>query len=170
MTPRNLSPQENRAESLIILIRGQRVIMDADLASLYRVKTKVLLQSVKRNIDRFPPDFMFRLKQNEFDNLRSQPVTSRWGGRRYCPYVFTEQGVAMLSSVLKSKRAVQTNIEIMRAFVRLRSILFAHKELAVKQVDLERKYDAQFKVVFDAIRQLMKEEKKPKRSIGFRQE
>ena len=158
-----------RIERAILLIRGHKVMLDADLAALYEVETRVLVQAVKRNLDRFPEDFMFQLTKEEFEILRSQSVTSsQWGGRRYPPYAFTEQGVAMLSSVLRSKRAVQVNIEIMRAFVRLRRMLASHKELARKLDALERKYDVQFKVVFDAIRQLMAPPEPKHRRIGFR--
>ena len=126
------------------------------LAELYEVEPRALVQAVKRNIERFPPNFMFQLSKAEFKNLKSQIVTSSWGGlRRAAPYAFTEQGVAMLSSVLNSKRAVQVNIEIMRAFVRLRQIMSTQKYLARELEALEKKYDAQFKVVFDASRQLM---------------
>ena len=151
-----LIPQE-RIERRILLIRGQKVLLDYDLAELYEVPTKALLQAVKRNLSRFPDDFMFQLSGDEFDALRSQTVTSKpgRGGRRYPPYAFTEQGVAMLSSVLRSDRAVQVNVEIMRAFVRLRALLATHTDLARKMDQLEKKYDAQFKVVFDAIRALM---------------
>jgi len=126
-------------------------MLDHDLAHLYGVDTRILNQAVKRNRERFPEDFMFQLSSKETKNLRSQIVTSRWGGRRYLPYAFTEQGVAMLSSVLKSKRAIQVNIAIMRTFVRLRQILATHKELARKLEELEQKYDAQFKEVFEVI-------------------
>lgn len=157
-----------RITHAILLIRGHKVILDSDLAELYGVATKVLIQAVKRNIDRFLDDFMFQLTQQELGNLRSQFVTSSWGGRRYPPYAFTEQGVAMLSSVLHSDRAVHVNIEIMRAFVRLRQMLATNVELARKLATLERKYDAQFKVVFDAIRELMTPpEPKKQRPIGF---
>jgi hypothetical protein len=149
-------PAEHVAHSIVV-VRGQRVIMDSDLANLYGVENKALLQAVKRNKDRFPPDFVFQLDKQEVVRLRSQSVTSKArGGRRYAPYAFTEQGVAMLSSVLHSKRAVLANVEIMRAFVRLRAILAGNAELARKLASLERKYDSQFKVVFDAIRELMK--------------
>lgn len=158
----------DRIERLIILVRGHKVMLDADLAELYGVQTKALNQAVKRNQSRFPSDFMFQLDQGEFENLRSQFVTSsQWGGRRIPPYVFTEQGVAMLSSVLKSERAVHVNIEIMRTFVRLRQLLASNAKLARKLEMLERKYDAQFKVVFDAIRQLMVPPEPNKRKIGF---
>ena len=142
-------------------------MLDRDLADLYRVPTKVFNQAVKRRRKRFPADFMFKLTAAEAKNLRSQIVTSSWGGPRYRPHVFTEQGVAMLSSVLNSERAVQVNIEIMRAFVRLRQMLASNKDLARKLGELERKYDAQFKVVFDAIRELMAPPVKPRPKIGF---
>jgi hypothetical protein len=126
------------------------------------------VQAVKRNIERFPPDFIFQLSKVEFQNLKSQIVTSNWGGlRRAAPYAFTEQGVAMLSSVLNSRRAVQVNIEIMRAFVRLREIMATHKDLVRRLNEMEKKYDAQFRVVFDAIRELMKPPEPNKRKIGF---
>jgi hypothetical protein len=157
-------------ERRILLLRGQKVLLDGHLALLYEVSTKVLVQAVKRNIKRFPADFMFQLTDEEYERLRSQIVTSKKGrgGRRYPPFAFTEQGVAMLSSVLRSERAVQVNIEIMRAFVRLREILATHKDLARKLDELELKYDRQFKVVFDALRQLMAPPASTKRSIGFR--
>jgi hypothetical protein len=160
-----------RITKTILFIRGEKVLLDEDLALLYGVETKVLVQAVKRNLDRFPEDFMFQLGVEEWEYLRSQSVTSKpegRGGRRYAPYAFTEQGVAMLSSVLKSEQAVQVNIEIMRAFVRLREILSTHHELARKLDGLERKYDSQFKAVFDAIRQLMAPPLPKKKPIGFR--
>jgi ORF6N domain-containing protein len=153
----------------ILFIRSQKVILDSDLATLYEVETKMLTRAVRRNIDRFPEDFMFQLNKDEYDNLRSHfGTSSQWGGRRYPPYAFTEQGVAMLSSVLRSDRAVHENIEIMRTFVNLREILSSNKELAGKLNKLEKKYDEQFKIVFDAIRQLMStDDTKKKRPIGF---
>jgi phage regulator Rha-like protein len=155
-------------EEHILLIRGQRVMLDSTLAELYGVDTKILNKAVQRNRDRFPPDFAFQLTYQELTNLRFQIGTSRsHGGRRYHPYVFTQEGVAMLSSVLRSKRAIQINIEIMRAFVRLKKMVSSHRELADKIDKLERKYDVKFKAVFDAIRQLMQGPKKSKRSIGF---
>ncbi len=158
-------------EKKILLIRGEKVMLDADLAELYGVETKMLVRAVKRNIDRFPADFMIQLNREEFENLRFQfGTSSRWGGRRYLPYAFTEQGVAMLSSVLSSKRAVQVNIAIMRAFVKLREMLATHKDLARKLNAMEKKYDSQFKVVFDAIRQLMIPPSPKKRKIGFQRE
>lgn len=153
----------------ILLLRGQRVILDADLAALYGVETRALVQAVKRSPDRFPVDFMFRLNNHEVTRLRSQIVISKArGGRRYAPYAFTEQGVAMLSSVLRSPRAVLVNVEIMRTFVRLRQMLAANTDLARKLAVLESKYDAQFKVVFDAIRELMTPSAPQRnRPIGF---
>ena len=157
-----------RIERSILLIRGHKVILDADLAALYGVETKQLIRAVKRNLPRFPDDFMFQLNEEEFENLRFHfGTSSQWGGRRYAPYAFTEQGVAMLSSVLHSRRAIQVNIEIMRAFVRLRRILASHADLARQLDSLEKKYDTQFRVVFDAIRELMKPPEKKKRPIGF---
>ena len=150
------------------MIRGQKVMLDADLADLYGVETKALNRAVRRNIGRFPDDFMFQLTFDEAEHLRCQFGTSRWGGRRYQPYAFTEQGVAMLSSVLRSERAVRVNIEIMRAFVQLRQMLASHADLARKLAALEKNYDAQFKIVFDAIRELMSPPEPPKkRRIGF---
>jgi hypothetical protein len=155
----------------IYLLRGEKVMLSTDLAKLYQVAPKILVQAVKRNSHRFPEDFMFQLSSEEFLHLKSQIVTSSWGGlRRATPYAFTEQGVAMLSSVLHSKRAVQVNIEIMRAFVRLRMMLATHEGLARQLADLEKKYDAQFKVVFDAIRELMKPPEPSRRQIGFRRD
>ena len=148
-------------------VRGHKVMLDFDLARLYAVETKILNKAVKRNIARFPDDFMFELSEEEFASLRFQFGTSRWGGRRYRPYAFTEQGVAMLSSVLRSGRAVNVNIEIMRAFVRLRAMLSSHEDLARMLAALEKKYDAQFKVVFDAIRELMTPPQPKRRPIGF---
>ncbi len=161
-----LSPA--RVLRVIHAVRGHRVLLDADIAALYGVSTKAVVQAVKRNRSRFPSDFMFQLTASESADLRSQTVTSRsWGGRRTRPYVFTEQGVAMLSSVLRSARAIHVNIAIMRAFVQLRLAPAAHAELARKLAALERKYDGQFAVVFAAIRQLMGPAAKPRRPIGF---
>jgi len=146
-----------RIERSILLIRGHRVLLDTHLADLYGVTTKRLNEQVRRNRSRFPGDFMFQLTQEEVESLRSQFATSNQGrgSRRYAPYAFTEQGVAMLSTVLNSERAIRVNIEIMRAFVRLRQMLTSNAQLARRLDALEKKYDAQFKVVFDAIRQLM---------------
>jgi phage regulator Rha-like protein len=158
-----------RIERSILLIRAHKVLLDVHLASLYGVTTKRLNEQVRRNRARFPEDFMFQLTSEEVASLRSQFATSNRGrgGRRYAPYAFTEQGVAMLSTVLNSERAIQVNIEIMRAFVRLREILASNAELARKMDALEKKYDSQFKVVFDAIRQLMAPPEAKKRKIGF---
>jgi hypothetical protein len=150
----------------ILFLRGEKVLLDADLALLYGVETKVLKQAVRRNIDRFPPDFMFEHTQEEFANLRSQFVTSSWGGQRYPPFAFTEQGVAMLSGILNSPRAIETNIAIMRTFVALRKLMESNQDLATKIRQLERKYDQRFKLVFDTIQQLIKQEKEA-RPIGF---
>ncbi len=205
MTPKRKTRSKSAAPGLVnaghidrrvMLIRGQKVLLDADLAELYGVETRALNQAVQRNLDRFPADFMFQLTQREMDAfLRSQTVTSNGGnrdesetagvlprsqivmskrertagGRRYLPYAFTEQGVAMLSSVLRSKRAVAVNIEIMRAFVRLRQMIASHADLARKLATLEKKYDQQFKAVFEAIRELMAppEEDVPEKEMGF---
>ena len=158
-----------RIESQIFLVKGYKVMLSPHLAELYQVEPRVLVQAVKRNIERFPDDFMFQLSDAEFEDLKSQIVISSWGGlRRAAPYAFTEQGVAMLSSVLRSTRAVQVNIEIMRAFVRLRQMLSSNAELARRLAALEKRYDAQFKVVFDAIRELTaSSEPKKRRPIGF---
>jgi hypothetical protein len=185
-----------RIARAILFIRGQKVMLDSDLAALYGVPAKVLNRAVARNRNRFPVDFMFQLTPDEFRNLRcqigtsslassaltskhldSQPVVdlrsqsvtpnSTWGGRRYQPYAFTEQGVAMLSGVLNSDRAVEVNISIMRAFVRLRELLASHADLALKFDELEQRYDAQFRVVFDALRQLTAPPKRSRRRIGF---
>ena len=156
--------------SKIAVVRGQRVMFAQDLAVLYGVETKVLMQAVRRNIDRFPEDFLFQFTNQEFTNLKSQFVTSSWGGIRKLPFAFSEQGVAMLSSVLRSPRAVAVNIEIMRAFVRMRGLIDSNKVLAKQVADLETKYDNQFKVVFQAIYNLMDDrEKKPNRKIGLKQ-
>jgi hypothetical protein len=148
-------------------------MLDSDLAALYGVETRTLIQAVRRNISRFPSDFMFQLNFQDVAALRSQIVTLKKGRgehRKYAPYVFTENGVAMLSSVLNSERAVQVNIAIMRVFVKLREMIASHKDLAKRLDELEGKYDAQFKAVFDAIRELMRPPEKPKRKIGFKRE
>ena len=165
--------QQVSIEQKIFMIHGHKVMLDEDLAQLYKVPTKRLNEQVKRNAQRFPPDFMFQLTQDEnqqIRRLRSQIATSKRGGRQYLPYVFTEQGVAMLSSVLNSERAVQMNIAIMRAFVKIREILSTHKELAHKLGELERKiekHDAQIHAIFEVIRELMAPPVKPKGKIGF---
>lgn len=160
-------PRERIVRSIVI-VRGQKVILDADVASLYGVETRALVQAVKRNADRFPPDFMFAVTPAEMRILRSQTVMSRsWGGRRNTPFAFTEHGVAMLSSVLRSERATMVNIEIMRAFVGLREALASHAALVRKLEALEQKFDGQFRVVFNAIRGLIKPPRRSRKSIGF---
>lgn len=157
-------------ERHIYLLRGHKVMLDRDLAAMYGVSTGRLNEQVKRNPKRFPADFAFRLNKEEMTNWISQIATSNPGakmGIRKPPYAFTEQGVAMLSSVLNSERAILVNVEIMRTFVRLRQILSSHKDLARKLAELEKKYDAQFRVVFDAIRELMAPPDPPRKSIGF---
>jgi hypothetical protein len=164
-------PQE-LIEQKIYLIRGHKVMLDSGLAKLYGVTTKRLNEQVKRNKGRFPSDFMFKLKKDESESLRSQIATSKIGrgGRTYLPYVFTEQGVAMLSSVLNSERAILVNIEIMRTFTKLRKMLASNENLKRKLTALEKKYDKQFKIVFEAIYELMEPPAKKKRKIGFRRE
>ncbi|MEK6197281.1 MAG: ORF6N domain-containing protein [Desulfobacterales bacterium] len=168
----DLIPVEN-ITSKIFMIRGFKVMLDRDLADLYGVNTKALKQAVKRNIDRFPSDFMFKLNKEEFTHWRSQIVTSSSGDRmglRYAPMAFTEQGVAMLSSVLNSKRAIDVNIAIMRAFVKMREMLATNKEFSGKLKIIEdqlAEHDEQFQMVFEVIKQLLTEEEKPKQRIGF---
>jgi ORF6N domain len=162
-------PVVEKIEQRVLLIRGHRVMLSTDLAHLYAVEPRILMQAVKRNRERFPADFMFQLTEQEFDRLKSQIVISSWGGlRRAYPYAFTEQGVAMLSSVLRSKRAIQVNIAIMRAFVQLREMIASNKGLSRRLNELEKKYDGQFRVVFEAIRELMAEPEPKPRRIGFK--
>ena len=157
-----------RIERLILLIRGKKVLLDYDLADLYGVETKALNQAVKRNVKRFPPDFMFQLTNEELKTLRSQFVTSKgFAGRRVPPYVFTEQGVAMISGVLNSSRAIEVNIAIMRTFVQLRQMLSSNEELSRRLNELETRYDKQFRVVFEAIRELMTPPEPKRRQMGF---
>lgn len=172
-----MNPATSALVGRIRSIRGHKVLLASDLAALYGVQTKALVQAVKRNLERFPSDFAFQLTEQEVRALRSQIVTldeanngpqGRGKFAKYVPYAFTEQGVAMLSSVLKSKQAVRVNVEIMRAFVRLRDLIGHNRDLAKRLDDLESKYDRQFKVVFDAIRELMAPPAPaPKRRIGF---
>lgn len=159
-------------ESKILIIRGRKVMLDRDLSVLYGVETRTLNQAVKRNIKRFPPDFMFQLSQDEANELsRSQFVILKRGQNvKYLPYAFTENGVAMLSSVLNGERAITVNIQIMRTFTKIREMLATHKELRQKIEEMERKYDYQFKVVFDAIKQLLEPLNKPRKKIGFLRE
>lgn len=171
MSEGELTVAPAQLEGLIFLIRGQRVMLSPHLADLYGVETRALVQSVQRNIERFPSDFMFQLTEEEFASLRSQIVISKTrGGAQYLPYAFTEQGVAMLSSVLRSSRAIAVNIEIMRTFVQVRSLIANNSELARKLEELEKKTDERFAVVFEAIRQLMTPPEAKQRKIGLRQE
>jgi hypothetical protein len=168
MASKNLPIPVERIEKAILLIRGEKVILDRTLADLYGVQTKQLKRAVRRNINRFPPDFMFELTKEEYQSLRYQFGTLKRGEHsKYLPLAFTEQGVAMLSSVLNSSRAIEVNILIMRAFVRLRGMISSHKELLRKLEDIEKKYDEQFRVVFEAIRQLMTPPDPPRKKIGF---
>lgn len=165
-----MNTEQKDISSFICLLRGERVILDFHLAILYDVETRALKQAVRRNLERFPPDFMFELKAEEIEILRSQNVISNKsrGGTRYAPMAFTEQGVGMLSSVLKSGRAVEVNINIMRAFVQMRRMMENNKELKKKLEELEARYDEQFALVFEAIRQLINEESRPRNVIGFK--
>jgi phage regulator Rha-like protein len=158
-----------RIERAIIVVRGEKVMLDSELAEIYGVDTGALNRAVKRNASRFPLDFMFQLTAEEAESLRCQIGISNEGrgGRRYLPYAFTEHGALMLANVLNSERAAQTSVMVVRAFVKLRQMLASNAELSRKLADMEKKYDAQFKVVFDAIRQLMSPPAKPKREIGF---
>ncbi len=169
--PNDLIPTERIADKIYIL-RGKKVILDRDLAVLYGVPTKVLNQAIRRNPERFPDDFMLKLTLIEHESLRSQIVTSNVGrgGQRRLSHAFTEQGVAMLSSVLRSPRAVMVNIQIIRTFTRLRELLADNEHLRLKLEAMEARYDKNFKVVFDAIRLLLKEGDEPKTEIGFRAE
>jgi hypothetical protein len=170
MEESDMAPAEIVAKK-IFLIRGQRVLLSSSLAELYGVEPRVLMQAVKRNLERFPSDFMFQLSIEEFQNLKSQIVISSWGGlRRARPYAFTEQGVAMLSSVLNSPRAIKVNITIMRVFVRLRQMMASQRALSGKLAELEKRiqdHDEQITDIFKAIRQLMSPPTKSKRKIGF---
>ena len=151
----------------VFIVRGTKAMIDSDLAALYEVETKILNQAVKRNIERFPEDFMFQLSKEEYGILKSQNVTSSWGGRRTLPYAFSEQGIAMLSSVLKSQRAVQVNISIMRAFVKMRKMITETDDLREMVASLESKYDKQFQAVFSVLQQIIRDEPSSKKSIGF---
>ncbi len=164
----SLIPQES-IEDKILLIRGKKVMLDRDLASLYGITTGNLNKAVRRNIDRFPEDFMFQLSKNEYDSLRFQfGILKKGQHSKYLPQVFTQDGVAMLSSVLNSQKAIQVNIQIMRTFTKLREMMMSYKELQKKIVAIEEKYDKQFKVVFDALRSLIEPPEKPKKRIGYR--
>lgn len=155
----------------IYLVRGQKVMFDNDLAEMYGVETKVLNQAVKRNAKRFPPDFMFQLKKSEWANLKSQTVTSSWGGRRTPPFAFNEQGVAMLSSVLNSDTAIEVNIRIIRIFTRMREALLTHKDILLKVEQIEKKinqHDEEIQAIFDALKELLVTDAKPRIRIGFK--
>jgi len=154
-------------EKKILSIRGQKVILDVDLAELYDVTTKVFNQAVKRNVDRFPKDFMFQLTADEALTIRSQFVTASRRNIRYLPYAFTEHGIIMAASILNSQRAIDASVYVVRAFIKLREMIASHKDLTKKLNELEKKYDGQFQIVFEAIRQLIEVEEKPKRRIGF---
>ena len=167
MAPKHSLVPSERIERTILLIRGHKVILDKDLAVLYGVATRDLNKAVTRNLERFPDDFMLQLTAEEFESLKFHFGTSSWGGTRKRPRAFTEQGVAMLSSVLRSPRAVQVNVEIMRAFVRLRSMLAGHADIVRRLDALEKRYDQQFRAVFDAIRALIREDTKPRKRVGF---
>ncbi|MBI5873814.1 MAG: ORF6N domain-containing protein [Candidatus Omnitrophica bacterium] len=169
MYKKSLSALQERIETKILFIRGARVMLDRDLAKIYRVETKQLKRAVRRNVGRFPEDFMFELSRDEYRSLRCQFGTLKIGEHsKYLPYAFTQEGVAMLSSVLHSERAIQANIQIMRAFVKLREFMATHENLKKKIEEMEKKYDYQFKIVFDAIKQLLESPKQePKKRIGF---
>ncbi|PCJ27881.1 MAG: DNA-binding protein [Flavobacteriales bacterium] len=159
--------------SQVLFVRGEKVLLDFHLAGLYEVETKVMKQQIRRNMDRFPEDFMFELSKKEWDSLRSQFVTLNTGRgqhSKYLPFAFTEQGIAMLSSVLRSKKAIEVNIAIMRTFVQLRKLMDTNKELADKIEKLETKYDEQFQIVFDAIKKLIHQENEPRKKVGFKTE
>ncbi len=168
----NLHMEQNITSEIIQnkihIINGQKVMLDFDLAELYEVETRTLNQSVKRNIDRFPEDFMIKINTDNHPNLRSQIVISNYGSKRKVYFAFTEQGVAMLSSVLNSKKAIQVNIQIMRAFTKLRQMIVNYSELKDKIEELENTYDENFRMVFEIIKNMLHEEEKPKNEIGFK--
>lgn len=165
------SIQEHTIMNKIVIIRGEKIMLDKDLAELYDVPTKSLNLAVKRNIKRFPEDFMFQLSKEEFTNLRFQNETSSWGGQRYLPYAFTEQGVAMLSSVLNAERAIDVNIQIIRVYTKMRKFLSTHKDILLKLEQLERKtesHDEKINLIFEYMKQLVQEKSKPRKRIGFK--
>ena len=165
------SAQEHTIMNKIVIIRGEKVMLDKDLAELYGVPTKSLNLAVKRNVKRFPEDFMFQLNKEEFNNLRFQIETSSWGGQRYLPYAFTEQGVAMLSSVLNSERAIDVNIQIIRVYTKMRKFLSTHKDILLKLEQLEHKtesHDEKINLIFEYMKQLVKEKSEPRKRIGFK--
>lgn len=166
INPKVLIPQET-IRNKILFLRGKKVMLDRDLAELYGVETKYLTRQVRRNKERFPNEFLLTLTRQEVAILRCQIGTSSWGGLRYLPYAFTEHGILMLSSILNSKRAIQVNIQIMKTFIQLREMLASHKELRQKIEEMEKKYDGQFRAVFQTIKQLIEPSQKPKKQIGF---
>jgi len=167
MTKNNILLFSEVIANKIFFIRRKKVMLDRDLAGLYQVTTGNLNKAVKRNIERFPKDFMFQLNKDEFKNLIFHFGRSRWGGTRRLPFVFTEQGVAMLSSILSSKRAILVNIQIIRTFIILRKMLASNRDIKLRIESMERKYNKQFKTVFEVIKRLITEEKKPKKIMGF---
>lgn len=160
---------KDRIEQRIFWLRGEKVMLDTDLAELYEVDTKMLKRAVRRNPERFPENFMYELTREEWEVLRCQIGTSKRGGARYLPFAFTEPGVAMLSSVLRSRRAIAVNIQIMQTFIQLRKMLATHDALRKKIESMEKKYDKQFRAVFDVLKQLLKEDEEPRERIGFRE-
>lgn len=172
MKNKNYIPEEVLM-SKIFIINDTKIMLDSDLAELYQVETKVLNQAVKRNIDRFPPDFMFQLSDKQWKNLKSHFVTSRWGGRRTTPYVFTEQGVAMLSSVLNSEVAINVNIQIIRVFTKMREMLLTHQDLLLEMEEIKKKVsgqDEKIELIFYYLKQFVKEREKPRVQVGFKRE
>jgi hypothetical protein len=170
MSKKNTIPAEVLMNK-IYLVNEIKVMLDSDLAELYQVETKVLNQAVKRNIERFPEDFMFQLTHEQWKNLKSQNVTSSWGGRRVLPYVFTEQGVAMLSSVLNSSVAINVNIQIIRVFTKMREMLLTHKDLLIGMEEIRKKVsgqDEKIEIIFNYLKQFIKEQETPRKSIGYK--
>lgn len=168
---KEVSVPEEVLMSKIYMINNTKVMLDSDLADLYQVETKVLNQAVKRNGERFPDDFMFQLTREQWDNLKSQNVTSSWGGRRTLPYVFTEQGVAMLSSVLNSRIAINVNIQIIRVFTKMREMLLTHKDLLLEMEAIKKKVagqDDKIQMIFDYLNRFIKEQKKPRTEVGYK--
>jgi ORF6N domain len=164
----NLTPNEENIATHIYIIRNQRVMLDSDLAEIYGVETRVLKQAVRRNIFRFPEDFMFELTNEEFQNLRSQNVTSSWGGSRYAPFAFTEHGAVMLASVLNSEAAIKASIYVVRTFVKIRQLVSGYQELSERMNTLENKYDGQFEQVIQALEQLAEQKNEPRIPIGYK--
>lgn len=173
MSKKEVAIPEEMIANKIFLVREKKVMLDSDLAELYQVETKRLNEQVKRNVTRFPEDFMFQLTKDEWKDLKSQNATSSWGGRRSEPYVFTEHGVLMLSSILNSERAIAVNIKIMRVYTKIKEMLLTHKDLLLKMEKIERsigKHDMQITQVFQLIKQLVKQEESPRKKIGYKPE